>query len=272
MKKKIINFTIQVYSIIRKPVMSILPGQLAFSLVLAIIPILSLLGLIGFMFSISADSLSQFVNDTFPPATSSMLLPLIGGKGFDTNILLFLISAFFLASGGAYSIIVTSNILYEIEDRNEIKSRIKSYIITFILLLLMCFLIVVPGFGDHIIELLKHIEFIKPISGWLTLGFHILKYPLSLTLIYFNIKLIYTIAPNKTIESSTVNIGTLFTTILWIILTRIYSYYVSNVANYDIFYGGLSNIIILLFWMYLLSYIFVIGLALNAEKNRIKNQ
>jgi membrane protein len=102
--------------------------------------------------------------------------------------------------------------------------------------------------------------------------YDLLKYPISLLLIYFNIKLIYTISPNKTIESKTVTVGALFTTVLWIILTRIYSYYVSNFSNYDIFYGSLSNIIILLLWMYLLSYVFVIGLSINAQNNRIKDK
>ena len=46
-----------------------------------------------------------------------------------------------------------------------------------------------------------------------------------------------------------------------------------NVAHYDIFYGSISNIIILLIWFYILSYVFVIGLVMNAgiDKGNIEN-
>lgn len=267
MKTRIKSFLKKVFSIIMKPVMSILPGQLAFSFVLSIIPILTIIGIICIMFSISIDTLAAFVKDSFPPAISNMLLPLINGKGFDASIIVYLISALFLASGGAHSIIVTSDVLYNIKQPNFVRRRVKAFIITFILLTLVCFLLLVPGFGDQIILFLKSTKAIRPISSEIMLLYQILKYPLSFILIYFNIKLIYTIAPDKNIKSNSVTIGSLFTTILWILLTRFYSYYVSHLVHYDIFYGSLSNIIILLLWMYLLSFIFVVGLALNAEES-----
>ena len=48
------------------------------------------------------------------------------------------------------------------------------------------------------------------------------------------------------------------------IATQIYSFWVANIANYDIFYGSISNIIILLIWVYILAYIFANGMMLNA--------
>ena len=76
--------------IIKKPVMSILPGQLAFSFVLTIIPLLALIALVASMFSISLDSITNFIKETFPTAVSGLLLPLINGRGFDFSVLIFL--------------------------------------------------------------------------------------------------------------------------------------------------------------------------------------
>ena len=70
-------------------------------------------------------------------------------------------------------------------------------------------------------------------------------------------------APDKKIPSRNVNVGAIFATGGWIIITMVYSYYINNYANYSIFYGALANIVILMLWVYLLSYIFVIGLAMN---------
>lgn len=266
MTKRINNFFKRLYEIIKQPTMAILPGQLAFSLILSIIPMIVILGIIAVSFSLSLESLMSFVQDTFPSKVSEILVPLINGKGFDINMIFFLVTGLLLATSGAYSIIITSNLIYDIKGGSKLKRRIKSFVITFILLLLMCFLIIVPGFGDQIIELLKLLKMSDGFYNSMVLVYNLLKYPVSFLIIYFNIKLIYTISPDIRIKSKNVTLGAFFTTLLWILLTRFYSFYVTNVVHYDIFYGSLSNIIILLVWMYFISYIFVIGLALNAQK------
>ena len=263
----------QIFTIIRKPVMSILPGQLAFSFVLTIIPVIVLVAIIASVFSLSLDSITTFISNTFPKAVSAMLLPLIDGRGFDLSILIFLITAIYLASTGAYSVITAADVIYEIKPQKPLPKRIKAFIMTFVLITLIMFMIIVPAFGDKILKLL--LSFIKSdtLSNRITIVYYILKYPISFFLIYFNIKLVYTIAPNKEIKSKTVTTGSIFTTIMWMITTQIYSFWVSNVAHYDIFYGSISNIIILLIWFYILSYVFVIGLVMNSgiDKGNIEN-
>ena len=91
-----------------------------------------------------------------------------------------------------------------------------------------------------------------------------------LTSIYFNVKLIYTIAPDWKILSKHTTKGAIFTTISWIVVVQIYSYWVSNFSNYDIFYGSLSNIVVLMLLMYIISYILVIGIAINVRSYEYK--
>ena len=70
-------------------------------------------------------------------------------------------------------------------------------------------------------------------------------------------------APDKRIPSKRVNFGALFTCVGWILGTLVYSFYINNYANYSIFYGTLANLVVLMVWIYYLSYVFVIGLAMN---------
>ena len=72
------------------------------------------------------------------------------------------------------------------------------------------------------------------------------------------------LAPDKKIRSKSATKGAIFTTISWVVSTEIFTFYVGTFAKYDVFYGNISNIIILLLWIYLLSYIFVLGMAFNA--------
>ena len=135
---------------------------------------------------------------------------------------------------------------------------------TIILVALLQFIIVVPAFGDKIMNGICSLIGDNVISTNLMMLFNILKYPLSLILIFFNVKLLYVMAPDRTIQSKDTTYGSLFTTVGWIIATEVYSIYVDVFAKYNLFYGSLSNILILLLWVYILAYIFVFGMALNS--------
>ena len=91
------------------------------------------------------------------------------------------------------------------------------------------------------------------------------KGPVSWLVIFFLIKIIYTIAPDRRLPSSYTTKGSLFTTFGFVIVTYIYSFYVNKVAHYDLVYGGLAHFVVLMIWFYLIAYIVTIGIAINAE-------
>ncbi len=251
---------------IKRPEMRVLPGQLAFFFVISIIPIVALVGAIASCFSVSTSSLTGTLKEILPSSILSVLLPIISGEGLNFNMAIFFISAFLLASNGAHSMIITSNTIYKIQDDDYIKRRIKAIFMTVILVLLIFFLLLVPAFGDLIIRFIKEGIENEQLSTIIGKIYMILEYPVSLFLIYFNIKLLYTIAPDAQIKSSTTTPGAIFTTISWLIATKIYAIYVEKFLNYDIFYGSISNLLILLLWVYILAYIFTLGMSLNASK------
>ena len=240
--------------------MRILPGNIAFFFVLAIIPIVTMVVLIASKFSISMDTIIVFIDDFFPNEISNTIIEVISGKGFDSSIGFFNIAAFFVASNGTYAIINASNTIYQVSNSDTLKDRIKSVLLLFILLSLIIFLLLVPIFGNKILSLFVNEKILKNIN----MLFNIVKWPITFFLIYFNLKLIYTIAPSKKIESSSTTYGSIFTTIIWVIVTAIFSYYLKYFANYNVIYGNLSSIIILMMWLYIISYVFIIGLAINA--------
>ena len=122
------NFLKKIYFIIRKPEMLILPANLAFFLVLSVIPIIILIGLIASTFSLSLDLVIEFINENVPIQISEILETFISGKGIDFNIGFFTITAFILASNGPHSIIVTSNTLYNVEQGSYLKRGIRWFL------------------------------------------------------------------------------------------------------------------------------------------------
>lgn len=237
----------------------ILPGNIAFFFVLALIPIVSATVMIASYFSVSMDIIVQFINNLLPNEASNLIINIIFEKGLDGSIGVFNIVALFVASNGTYAIINASNTLYKVKDSDILKDRIKSIILLLLLLLLLVFLIIVPIFGDKLLSLFGNSDLITNIK----LIYDLLRWPMTIFLIYINLKLIYTISPSIKINSKSTTVGAWFTTIIWTITTAIFSYYLKYFANYSAIYGSLSNLIILMMWLYIISYVFVLGLAIN---------
>lgn len=261
------TFMKRVLEIIKKPEMRILPGQLAFFLLLSIIPLFAIIAVVAAKFSLSIESLIQVINQNLPKEVADFIIQIIGGKSISMNIVIFCVSGFILASNGPHSMIISSNILYKVKDKDFLTRRIKAILMTIILVILFLFVLAVPAFGDKIVNIIVSLIANDKIGKAISIVYNILKYPTSILIIFFFIKLLYTMAPDTTIKSKDTTTGAFVTTIGWIISTEVYSFYVSSFAKYNLLYGSVANLIILFLWIYLLSYIFVLGMALNASSH-----
>ena len=263
--EQVTGFFKKVISIITKPEMRVLPGQLAFFFVLSIIPLVALIGAIASRFSIPIEALDEYLLSALPGSVAELFTNAVTRDSINFNIVVFFFSAFLLASNGTHSMIITSNEIYKIKSDNILKRRLKAIGMTSILLGIFLFLILVPVCGDNIFEIIKETSNNEGFINFIYRVYQIIKYPISILVVYFNIKLLYVLAPDKKIRSKTTTKGALFTTISWILATEIYTFYIGTFSKYDLFYGSISNLLILLLWIYILSYIFVLGMAINAS-------
>ena len=256
----------------------ILPGNLAYSFFLALIPILSLLFYFLTSFNLPMNTIQNFLTRTFPSNVVDFLQPVFTSE-LTGGSLLTIILSFVVMMNGCNAIILASNTIFHFENSSFLKRMIKSLVISIILIVLIAFTMIVPLFGRSIINIIgMFTDFISINREYIDALYTILQIPVSLLIMFYIIKLVYIIAPDEKVKSKYMNKGAAFTTISWLIITIGYSYYINNIARYDLVYGNLANIVILLFWFYVLAYIFVIGLYLNKNKaeagiektNRIK--
>lgn len=253
-----------------KPEMAILPGQLAYFFVLAIVPTITLISYEAALLNLSTDVIYDFIGSAFSSDIASMLLATTSSSEKGIGFFLVVIVGYFIASNGPASIIITSNTIYGEKQEGFFRRRLKALIMTFVLVLLFIFMLIVPVFGTKIIELFKFVDLNSNVTDNVSMIITFLQGPITWLIMYFFIKILYTMAPNKKVRSKNVGYGALFTTFSWVIITYIYSYYINNLAHYTTFYGGLANIVILMFWFYLLAYAFTIGMALNYRKEEIE--
>ncbi|CDF10745.1 putative uncharacterized protein [Mycoplasma sp. CAG:776] len=269
MREKIKRGASNFFKIITKPEMEILPGHLAFSFVISIVPTLTILTYIASIFHFDLQFINDFISQAFSQEFADMLLGVNMIVKADWNFFLTLIIAYIIASNGAASVIASSNMIYGIKNSSFFKRRLKSLFMILIIILLFVFLLIFSVFGNKIIEMLQIMDISEKIITNITLVISVLKGPISWFIIFFFIKIIFTMAPDKKIKSNEVNKGAIFTTIGFVVITYIYSLYTTHFANYDVFYGNLASIVVLMIWLYLLSYVFTIGLALNYREEVI---
>lgn len=263
MKEKIKDFFQNLYELMKKPEMLTLPSTLAYYFVLSIVPIISILLVIAGSFNLSLSYITEFIEENFSSDLMKMLTPMFTEQTFSIGFIIYILMAFFLASNGSNSIIVASNMVFNIENKHFVKRRIKSFLLTFIIFILFTFILVVPVFGEQILSIASAVGFDNRIVETIKIIYPILNLPITLFVTFYFIRLIYVIAPDEKIKSKYVNKGTIFTTVCWFAVTMGYSYYIKHIAHYSIYYAGLSTIVVLMVWFYILAFIFVIGLGLN---------
>lgn len=263
---KIKKYVKKIVKILSLKELSILPAYLSYSLVLAIVPIITIIVAIASFFSISIDTVINLIGNVLPSYASDILVNAISGESFDISLGVLNLATLLVAGNGMYAIINASNSLYKIDDKLDIKDRIRSFIILLIMILMLFFLLIVPILGDKIIELISNFVNSTNILEMIKLLYNALKWPITFILIFISVKIIYVIAPSTKIKGEETTIGAFITTVGWLIFTAIFGYYINFFGKYDIIYGGLSSIIILLIWIYVLSFILILGIVINTIK------
>jgi membrane protein len=236
---------------------------------LAIVP---LLGLIVLGYGILADP--QMVVDDFRmlavvfPADVAKLIAeqLLGAirssqqtKGI--GIVVGLVVALYGATNGAGAVVTALNIAY---SEKEKRSLLRYYLITIVMTLITVALAIAALAAMTALAFLgRFFPEASPAAISLTraaglIGLGLVAAAVAATL--------YRFAPSREeARWQWITPGSAFAGVAWILLTSLFSYYVTNIANYSATYGSLGTVIVLLTWIYLSAYALVFGGELNSE-------
>lgn len=92
---------------------------------------------------------------------------------------------------------------------------------------------------------------------------------LAIIVIFF-LSLVYKYAPTKSQPGIRwVLPGATLATVLWLIASWGFSFYVSNFGNYGEMYGSISAVVVLLLWLFLTSFIILLGAEFNSETEKV---
>lgn len=104
------------------------------------------------------------------------------------------------------------------------------------------------------------------LPGTLETLVRLLRWPLLAAAILLALAVLYRFGPSRDRPRwRWVSWGAAAATLLWIVASILFSWYVANFGSYNETYGSLGAVVILLMWFYLSAFVVLMGAELNAE-------
>lgn len=141
-------------------------------------------------------------------------------------------------------------------------SRLIAIGLTVVLTLLLIVSLIMLVLEGHVITYLRDVI---RFSDVLILLFSLFNWFFAVFLVYTGISLIYTLGPSMHRRIPFINVGALIATILSLITSLGFSYFINNFGRYNEIYGSIGALIVIMVWIQFNSFILLVGFELNAS-------
>lgn len=254
--------------IFKAPVFSY-SAQVAYYFLLAIFPLIFLMTKATALFSISSDVVLNAIYYLFPQTTYEIIYDnMYTLTAYSNSITIWLYIA--LAIWSASMLINSLKTILSKPYQNL--SRTKNFIvrrgISIVLTLLLVLVLVSSLLAVLIVNVLIGI-IAKRIN--LAIITTLLPIVVSVAIGIVDFVLLYMFIPSRPIKFLQALPGAVFSTIGMAVASSLYSYYINHIADYSRLYGAMGSIIMLVIWLYILSFIIIIGGRINLFYIHIKS-
>ena len=257
----------------------------AYSFLLSLFPILTTLTSI--LIHVNAQAvvrvIANFVKNVVPPGAEDLVLSRLtgGAKPISVPVAAVLLSLW-AGSGAMMSLMEGFQAAFRIPSgRPFLKQRGMAIFLVLIVAFPAVGASALILFGKRIERAVIHGAGIYEISASIEILWRITEVLLAFCATTFVTGLLYYFGPNHRPEPPRLRgvrrsrfmrvwPGALVATILWLISTGSFAWYVGHLANYNFFYGSMGTVIVLLIWLYLIACIALIGCEYNAELERME--
>lgn len=219
------------------------------------------------------DQLLIILSDLMPKdaykAASSTLEDIIKQQRSGLLSIGFIVALYF-STNAVHAMMDAFNKTYHtVETRPPLIQRLYSIFITLILSILTFTAILLIIFGQKTINFFAERGFIKEafIFYLLTAG----QWIVIMALIFFAISVLYYFGPSRKTRYRFFSVGSTVATILIIVASLGFSFFIDNFSQYNKLYGSIGALIIILLWIQFNAMILLIGFELNASIHNAKH-
>jgi membrane protein len=243
-------------------------SAISFQIIMAFFPtIILLFSLIPYISADFQDLLLQYIFQVIPSEASSLfgdaIVDLVVNKRQGVLSITFIL-VFYYASRSVSAILAAFS-----ESVNLVNKRhpFKQFLVSLLIMLVFAILVItalslvtISDWLDSYLSDHKIIEF-----QFQRVFFYILNYLIIFILFMMAISLLYNVGNVDAKGWTVFSAGTIVTSVLMILLSFGFAYFVTNYASYDQLYGYVGSIIIFCLWIYFNSMMLLIGFELNAS-------
>lgn len=252
----------------------------AYSGLLSFFPALTTLALVLVRFRAeqAVELIARFFFEVVPPGARSLVMRrlMVAGEKPESLLVIAMLVSLWAASGVILSLVEGFNAIYHVPtDRPLVRGRLVAIGLVFCCVLPALGATFLILFGNRtevwVIRRLGMIDSNHAIAGGVALLGKLARYAVALGAAILTSMVLYKIGPNRPTAWRHTWPGAVVATLIWLAATQAFSYYVRNIADYNLLYGSIGAVIALLFWMYLLALIVLYGCAFNAERERLES-
>lgn len=206
--------------------------------------------------------LRPFIPDTVYEVLNSRLSALVSNttSALTFSLVLSTLLALYAGSKGVKSLIILINLAFHItQERSFIQGNILAVSLTFgavvILIIAVSSIAIIPVGAAYF----PFPQIAKTIALWS-------RWPILAGIIFLSFLSLYRLAPNRdAVALKKLVPGATLATILWIVLSVLFSIYVQNFNNYSAEFGALSAAVVIMLWLYYSAFIVAFGAIFNSE-------
>lgn len=177
-----------------------------------------------------------------------------------------LVLALVFATNGTQSLINGFN-----ENIDLKRGTLKEYAIALVITLAFAILIICTLFGVYYSEVVLKLFTPNYNISWFVDNLSKIIGFISFPLLYFALlSLFYWVGCLKITTWKQAIPGTIFTTVLFVLLTYIFAIYVKDFARYNVLYGSIGSIILLMIWVNINIILILLGNELNIAIKKVR--
>lgn len=153
---------------------------------------------------------------------------------------------------------------HSVGSRSMIKQRLIAFLLVIITTVLLITAIALIIFSEFVLS-----RFVMSGVSYyaIVVGRFIILFGLFFSIISF----FYYIGPARSHKWKFISAGSTFATLVSLLLSWGFGYYVNNFAKYNKLYGSIGTLIVVLLWLYFNSIVLLLGFELNASIKSAKN-
>lgn len=254
----------KIYKKLKKHEIGDFAAQSAFFTILSIIPFaIIFISLIQYI-NIDKTELIFYAKEIIPESFLEFTLNIIEeiySKTF-TTISVSIVFTLWSASKGFTALMRGFHKIYELDPKNKVYYRFRSFLFTLFMILVLALTAVFLVWGSHIQDFLNAFFEGSGFQKAITFIMKIRRYGLSVIIFSF-FMLIYKFGPQCKLKLKNQVLGAVFATVFWYVLSYGLSAYLKY-SGFSFMYGSLTTIFLFMIWVYYLTYAILIGAEINS--------